>query len=837
MAARLSGSWNVLVAGRARQQRYRWNSSSLTMAALPFVHHRFDDSQIGESFDWGVAVSTAEHADSWGIISEVNSDTTTERFRSFVLCPGGQTETYYLTTCRRLGANKLIRAGQPDAIRFACWAPNAQNVELAIGTDSTGYIWNDGRGVVEQYPMYRSADGVWETSVDDAPALAAYKEFDHTPYMYRITREGGSVRFRSDLYSRCQIGSGGKNPEAPRPGEVPWDGTRTDLDGSKSCSVVIDPERVCDLLDEDVGPETRWLSEEDFWRDEYRPDRPVPERLDDLVIYELHVDSLGLGRAFPAGTLQDAMNLIPYLCDLGVNAIELMPLSEFQDRAGWGYSTSHYFAIEYSGGGRDKFKHFVRECHRNGIAVLLDVVYNHYTFDAERAEYAYDSPRPENDIYYWYEGTIHDYTRSDGGYVDNGSSGWAPRWWEDPVRRLFTSSATALLSEFHFDGFRVDLTQAIHRDNVRHADGRPVPSANVFGQKFLREWSNILRLIHPNVFLIAEDHTGWRAVFQPTDQGGLGFDATWYADYYHHLIGDAQNDPSRARLIRLAGYGDNDPLRLGWFANTLAASADSHVIYHESHDEAGNAENSGRTIVVAVNGAPLIGDTRRYAEARVHFAAGMTLTAPGIPMFFMGEEVGAALPYRYDDVQAGRETREDLTGLRAGYGAHLFRFYSDLIRLRLEHPALRSRSCDLIHMNDDNRICAFRRRDLGEDLIVIGSLNNQAFGDGYNFWDSRITDGQWHEILNSDAVYGDQTYGTQARSSQMAVSSRSRYRAIPYSFCGESRAGPPPPEPGTNFTQTHPYPHISNTFHPAVPVATLSRTGRDIFLATAGNHC
>ena len=157
--------------------------------------------------------------------------------------------------------------------------------------------------------------------------------------------------------------------------------------------------------------------------------------------------------------------------------------------------------------------------------------------------------------------------------------------------------------------------------------------------------------------LIAEDHSGWLAVTQPTESGGLGFDATWYADFYHHLIGDAQNDPSRARLIKYAGYADNRPLRMGWFAGALAAAADRRVVYHESHDEAGNShyqengqeQRSERTIVVAVNDAPFVGDTRRWAEARVRFAAGMTLLSPGVPMFFMGEEVGATRQYRYED--------------------------------------------------------------------------------------------------------------------------------------------------------------------------------------------
>ena len=172
------------------------------------------------------------------------------------------------------------------------------------------------------------------------------------------------------------------------------------------------------------------------------------------------------------------------------------------------------------------------------------------------------------------------------------------------------------------------------------------------------------------------------------------------------------------------------------------------MVYHESHDEAGNAEGSARTIVVAVNGAPLIGDTRRYAEARVHFAAGMTLLAPATPMFFMGEEVGASLPYRFADFLGARE---DYSALRAGYAASLFRFYADIIRLRLAHPALRSRNCDILHANDDNRVIALRRWTENEEMIVVGCLNNWAFRGGYRIQDPRIADAGWREVFNSDA--------------------------------------------------------------------------------------
>jgi len=771
--ARLTGNWNAQ--GLRSEQ---WASVPMEAFTADDGCPAFratvslDDSQIGQTFRWGVNVDTSQRTNVWGIPTEVSDAAITERYRNFTLRTADQTERYYLTHCRRLGANKLFVAGQTEpAIRFSVWAPNARNVEVVRGEPAGGYIWSDGRGVTATIPMREVEDGIWATTVADAPALASFAGFDHTPYMFRITREDGSIAYRSDIYSRCQIGSGGKDPDNPEPGEAPWNGTRQELDGAKSCSVVIDPEQVMRLFREDVWPETQWLTEAEFWRDEFDPNRPLPARIDDLVIYELHIDGLGLGRS-PRGTLEDAIALLDYLADLGVNCIELMPTSEFEGWTSWGYGTSHYLAIEYAGGGRDQFKHFVRECHRRGIAVLLDVVYNHYTHDGERAQWAYDSTTPEHNIYYWYEGRPSDYpayeeaARRDpqrtapghGGYIDNMSTGYAPRYWEETVRKLFIGSAAMLVSEFHLDGFRVDQTTSIHSYAVIHADGAAANTARIFGAKFLREWTRTLKLIKPNVLLTAEDHSGWSAVTQSGEQGGLGFDATWYTDFYHHLIGDAQNDASRARLIKFAGYGDNRELRVSWFAGALTESATAKVVYHESHDEAGNSyyEEGGqrvysaRTIVTAVNGASLgNAATRRYAEARVHFAAGMTLLGPGIPMFFMGEEVGASEPYRYDDFI---DHRENFPALRQGAGANLFRFYQELIRLRLAHPALRSRNIDVLHTHDANRVLAFRRWEAGDELMVIASLNNGAFVGGYRIQSSRIADGRWREIFNSDTA-------------------------------------------------------------------------------------
>ena len=240
---------------------------------------------------------------------------------------------------------------------------------------------------------------------------------------------------------------------------------------------------------------------------------------------------------------------------------------------------------------------------------------------------------------------------------------------------------------------------------------------------------------------------------------GLGFQAAWYADYYHHLIGDAQNDSSRARLLHGAGFGDGRPLPMSWFAGALAHSATGRVIYHESHDEAGNStyeENgrqvpSARTIAVAVNGAPLVGNTRRYAESRVRCVAGICFSAPGVPMFFMGEEVGAWEPYRYSDFL---QHRQDFPALSKGEGAKLFHYYRDALQKRRDLRSLRSRNIDILHTHDANRVLAYRRWEGDEEVIVLASLNDTGF-DSYCIRDARIADGAWREVLNSDAdCYG-----------------------------------------------------------------------------------
>lgn len=753
---RLTGSWD---------EEGRYSDTWSTVPMRPFLSEdgcsawiaevAIDGSQLGWWFHWGVVLDSPHRVNIWGIPTEFGPANSAAQHLDFRFERDGQIESYWFTNCRRLGANKHFHAGAPPAACFSVWAPNAQKVEVVIGETASGYIWPDGRGVQQAFAMRRDDWGIWHTNVAEE-ALADFTVWDHKPYMYRVIKDDGLVSYRTDLYSRCQIGSGKNNPEHSDP-NAPWDGTRQDLDGSKSCSVVVDPERVTKHFSEPNFPENEWLSEDEFWANEYDPLRPIPSRVEDLVIYELHIGALGLGKEGP-GTLEDGIALLDHLVDLGVNAVELLPMSEYEGWASWGYGTSHYFAIEYAGGGRDQFKFFVRECHRRGIAVILDVVYNHYTHDGERAEWMYDTNADQHNGYYWYEGHPSNWPTTDGGYLDNGSTGYTPNFREEIVRKMMISSAAALIVEFHVDGFRMDLTQAIHRDNVIHANGNSVPEANAFGARFMREWVRTLRLIKPGAFLLAEDHTGWDAITQPQETGGIGFDATWWTEWYHHVIGDATNDGGKARLLKKAGQGGDFGLPMGWIADTLLGTP-RKVIFHESHDEAGNSSyqeygqevHSARTIMVAVNGM-LSDNTRPWAEARTRVATGLTILASGTPMFFMGEEVGAAKPYRYNDFLSHRE---DILALRRGSGTPLFRFYQDLIRLRRRAAAFRSPNVEILHTHDDNRVLAFRRWWGDEEFLIIFSLRNQAFNNGYGINHEALGEKSWVEVLNSDAdLYG-----------------------------------------------------------------------------------
>jgi 1,4-alpha-glucan branching enzyme len=744
---RLSGSWDSW--SEAPMQA----TTDETGCAAFVATVAFDSSQTGTAFQWGVVADVNGTPNTWAIVTEVPNANSDQRYRSFVLATETPTQEYWFATGRKLGAQKWL-----GGVRFSVWAPNAKSVEvvfapfnLSSGTPS-GYIADDGTGIDAAspvIPLLAAADGTWASD----GSLAPVDEFMNRLYMYRITNEQGAQTYKVDIFSRNQAGRGDYDPNGKS-----WGGSYLDLDGTVSCSIVSDPDQVTKDFDDTGVDKTSLISEKDFWASEFTAGRVPPKNLEDLVIYELHVGSLGYPST-EAGTFGDAMNFVAQLSDLGVNAVELMPVLEFDGNKQWGYGTLLFFCLQSSAGGGNQLKHFVRACHQRGIAVIMDVVFNHFSDSGnERAEWGYDSDpnvAPQNNIFYWYEGTPSDYGgQIDGGYLNNDSTGYAPRFSDETVRQMFTSSAAALLDEYHIDGLRVDLTDAIHQNNSLNANGDIVPAANEYGIKFLRELARTVKMVNPLAFLTAEDHTGWSAMTQSLDSGGIGFNATWYVDFYHHLIGDGDYGDNYARLLKHAGYGVPGPLNMDYFADALLATQSNKIVYHESHDEAGNEDNTERTIVTAVNGAALIGATRKYAEGRCRFAFGMAALSAGTPMFLMGEEIGAAKYFRYNDFY---NNKEDLIGQRAGDGQFLYAFYKALIRFVTASTAARSLSLDVIYTHNDNRVVAFTRTAPKQELLVIGSLNDSAFDHGYVIGTdaARLPAGTWQEVFNSDAAaYG-----------------------------------------------------------------------------------
>ena len=598
---RLKGSWNS--AGRFSED---WSETPMTEVLAEDGCPSFtatvqlDAGEAGKQFRWGVVLDAPGGVNQWGIPTEVQDKNSSERVRSFELkADAGQTQNFYFTFARRLGARKFFTsASAAPGLRFATWAPNAQAVEVVFGRTSNGFIADDGDGIDPArpvVPLQRGAGGIWDTAV-----LGDFAAFEGAPYMFRITNAQGHTTIRTDMFSRHQIGRGFQNP-LDRPPPRHFSGTPAQLDGTVGCCVVTSLDTVARDFDPPAGTAPVRIPEAEFWANEFTPGLTVPSRVQDLVIYELHIGALGFGHS-GEGNLTDAMRLLDeHLVPLGVNAVELMPMAEFPGAKGWGYGDSHHFVIESSAGGRDQYKHFVRACHQRGIAVIQDVCYNHWDVRADRAPWQYDSEADEQNIFYWYEGRPSDYSNPAHGYIQNGSTGRLARLWEEIVRHLFVSSAAAFLEEFRVDGFRVDLVQALHSDNVHEEIGGSVDSANAFGGKLLREWSRTLRMIKPSVMLIAEDHSGKDFVAKPTSAGGLGFEVTWFADFYHDLIGDSDNHaPGHARLLKSAGFGHNEPLAMEQFAGALHASQFNKIVYHESHDEAG-ANTTRRTMVVAVN--------------------------------------------------------------------------------------------------------------------------------------------------------------------------------------------------------------------------------------------
>jgi len=438
----------------------------------------------------------------------------------------------------------------------------------------------------------------------------------------------------------------------------------------------------------------------------------------EIVLYELHVGTFVPGPHGSPGRFDQVAGRLAYLKSLGVNAIEIMPPMAFPGERSWGYSLTNPFAIEASYGGPDGLKKLVDAAHAQGIAVILDVVYNHFG--------------PENLDLWQYDGWSEN--GKGGIYFYNDHRSWTP-WGENrpdygrgEVRQYIRDNVIFWLEQYRMDGLRFDSTLFI-----RNASGdNNHPETDIAEAWTLFQWINgEIKHHFPGRIAIAEDLMQNPWLTKTVGEGGAGFDTQWDTAFVQ---------PVRSAVVTV----EDGHRSMGALAHALEfrynEDAIQRIIYSESHDEDANGK---ARIPHEIDPNDTAG---YYARKRSTLAAGLVLTAPGIPMLFEGQEFLEDGWFRDDKAL-------DWSKLRTFRGIN--RLYHDLIHLRrnlygntkgLLGPFIR-----VHHLNDQDKVIAFHRWAEGgpkDDVIVVASFSNRAMEQDYRIGLPR--DGNWIIRFNSD---------------------------------------------------------------------------------------
>ncbi len=333
----------------------------------------------------------------------------------------------------------------------------------------------------------------------------------------------------------------------------------------------------------------------------------------ELVIYELHV-----GTFTPSGTFRGALEKLAYLKSLGVTAIELMPVAAFAGRWNWGYDSVALFAPFHGYGTPDDLRELVNAAHQAGIAVLLDVVYNHFGPDGCYAV-AYGKFFSDKHRSTWGQGVNLDDVDSEG------------------VRNFFIQNVIHWLRDYHFDGLRLDATHTLNDESPTH---------------FLSELSKAVeQLPGPKRFLIAEDSRNLADLVRPRHAGGHALDGIW-SDDFHHQIRNLVTGDSESYFHSFAdstAYEIAECLQRGWYfagqitnkttekargTNTEGVALDHFVICIQNHDQIGNRPTGARI-------------NHEIAFPMYRALSALLLFAPETPLLFMGQEWAATTPFRF----------------------------------------------------------------------------------------------------------------------------------------------------------------------------------------------
>ena len=449
--------------------------------------------------------------------------------------------------------------------------------------------------------------------------------------------------------------------------------------------------------------------------------------LEDYVVYELHV-----GTFTAEGTFEAIIPKLDELKDLGITAIELLPVGQFPGTRNWGYDGVFVSAAQFSYGGPVGLKRLADGCHARGLAILLDVVYNHLG--------------PEGNYLGEFAPYFTDRYKTPWGLALNFDGPYS-----DHVRWLFIQNALQWIDEFHIDGLRIDAVHAI----VDH-------SAEPFLQDLTTAVRTRARELGRRVYTIAESDLNDPRVITPREQFGLGFDSQWNDDFHHslHVLLTGENDGY------YQGFGKASDLGRVFTGGYLWTG--QHNAYrNRKYGLAPNTKDGAKFVVCAQNhdqvGNRMLGDrlSSLVGPELLRVTAAAVVLSPFLPMLFMGEEYGEKNPFQYftshsdqDLIEAVRKGRaeefddfawegeppdphDENTFLRSKLNwdalqrdehQSLRRLYRELFAIRRDTPALRKLdlSCVETHADDERRVLLVRRWADGDQVLLAFSFADKA---------------------------------------------------------------------------------------------------------------
>jgi len=437
----------------------------------------------------------------------------------------------------------------------------------------------------------------------------------------------------------------------------------------------------------------------------------------ELVIYEMHVGTFHRGddKGNP-GTFADAIERLDHLVSLGINVIEVMPIGEFAGGISWGYNPAAPYAVESNYGGVEGLKNFVKACHERGIAVILDVVYNHFG-PSDLDLWQFDG---------WHEngkGGIYFYNdwRSSTPWGDS-----RPDYGRQEVREYVRNNALMWLDDYHVDGLRLDMTFYMRATD----DGREIAEG-----WSLAQWINEeIQRLHPGAIVIAEDLRSNAWITKSTGAGGAGFGSQWDEQFVHQVRAmlSVQHDEERSVDVTIEAlkfrYNDD---------------AFQRVVYTESHDEVANGKSRVPTEVDEQD------QEGYWARKRSALGVCLVMTAPGIPMIFQGQEVLMTGHFE-DTVEFSWENVKTHAGI--------YQLHQDLISLRTNRTgngrALMTQEFVVLHANFIEKVLVFTRGNEEEGrFVIVVNLTNRVWSD-YRF--PLPQGGEWNLLFKADSsVYGE----------------------------------------------------------------------------------